>query len=101
MKYNKLIRDRLPEIMKREGKAVKTHRADDSEYIQKLKAKLVEEAAEYSRDENVEELADLMEVIYAVLAFKGVGRDAVEEMRRRKEVERGGFSGRLVLEEVT
>ncbi len=100
MKYNKLIRDRMPEIMKKQGKSVKTHVASDSEYLQKLKAKLIEEAAEYSRDENTEELADVLEVLYALMELKGVTKGEVESMRSKKAGERGTFKDRLVLEEV-
>ncbi len=101
MKYNKLIRDKIPEIIKKEGKKAKTHVAGDPEYLQKLKAKLIEEAAEYSRDENPEELADTLEVLYAILDFKGIDKKEVERMREKKAGERGTFKGRLVLEEVS
>ncbi len=101
MKYNKLIRDRMPEIYAKEGKTARTHRADDAEYFQKLKAKLIEESSEYMRDETTEELADLIEVVYAILDFKGVDRKDVEAMRTRKASERGAFKERLVLEELT
>ncbi len=100
MKYNKLIRDRMPEIMAKDGKRARTHKADDAEYLQKLKAKLIEESAEYSRDEKTEELADVLEVLYALLDFKGVSKGDVESMRKRKAEERGTFTQRIVLDEV-
>ena len=100
MKYNKLIRDKMPAIMKKDGKTVKTHVADDKEYYQKLKAKLIEESSEYSRDESTEELADVLEVVYALLEFKGVGKAEIELMREKKEGERGAFKERLILDEV-
>ncbi len=101
MKYNKLIRDKMPAIMKKDGKTVKTHRAEDKEYYQKLKAKLIEESSEYSHDESTEELADVLEVVYALLEFKGVGRSEIELIREKKASERGTFRDRLVLDEVT
>ena len=57
--YNKLVRDKIPEIIEADGKACKTHILSNDEYIAALEAKLNEEVAEYQADKNLEEMADL------------------------------------------
>ena len=64
-KYNKLVRDRIPEIIESSGRTCVTEILSDEEYLKMLDAKLDEELAEYHADQNIEELADLMEVIRA------------------------------------
>ena len=63
--YNKLVRDKIPEIIESDGKICKTEILSDEEYLKMLDAKLDEELAEYHKDQNIEELADLIVVIYA------------------------------------
>lgn len=99
-RYDKLVRDKIPVIIEAKGKSVIAHVADDTEYWTKLKEKLQEEAAEFTTDDSVEELADLLEVIEAILIFKKIDRSQLEELRQRKAVERGGFEKRIVLETV-
>lgn len=100
MKYNKLIRNRIADQRRAEGKAVITHVAEDAEYWDKLRHKLREETAEYLHDENNEELADVLEVLYAIGDFKGIERERLEEWRKQKEQEKGGFDGRIILDEI-
>lgn len=66
--YNKLVRDRIPEIIEASGKTCRTTVLNDTEYLPMLDAKLDEELAEYHKDQDIEELADLLEVIYAAIA---------------------------------
>ena len=98
--YNKLIRDRIPEIIQAEGKRFDIEIMPDAEYRQALLAKLSEEAAE-ARDASPEkltiELADLFEVIDAVLAAHGIDQGEVLRVQQERRAKRGGFEQRLKL----
>ena len=98
--YNKLVRDKIPEIIESDGKTCKTELLSDAEYIKMIDAKLDEELAEYHKDQNVEELADLMEVIYAAALARGYSLEDMEMVREKKVQERGGFEERILLREV-
>lgn len=100
MKYNKLIRDRIPEIIEKNGQKAKIRKMTDEEYLAKLDEKLAEELAEYRADGNVEELADLLEVIYAAARARGCTAEKLEEIRHEKAEKRGVFTEKLLLEEV-
>ncbi len=99
MKYNKLVRDNIPEIILSKGSTPVTHIAGDLEYEEKLIEKLFEEMEEFKKDANEEELADILEVIYAIGDNKGVSREKLEEIRLKKREERGGFEKRIILDE--
>lgn len=99
MIYNKLIRDQIPEIIAAKGQTSKTHIASDEEYWTKLKEKLTEEVAEFAKDESIDELADVMDVIAAIQSYKKFDSQAVEALRIKKRQERGGFDKRIILEE--
>ena len=99
MRYDKLVRDRIPEIIAKRGEKAVTHVADEAEYWTLLKRKLQEEAAEFVRDESVGEIADVLEVVRAICAFRGFDMAEIERVRAKKAEERGGFSGRIVLDE--
>lgn len=99
MKYDKLVRDKIPEYIKSKGGTPITHIADDAEYWQKLKEKLVEEFDEFKKDESLEEFADLLEVIDALAEYKNFDRAAIEAIKRKKAEERGKFRGRIILDE--
>ncbi len=101
MKYHKLVRDKIPEIIAHEGKKAIVRVADDTEYFLLLKEKLKEEVAEYLESENVEELADILEVIHALAKHQNIIPQQLEHVRQQKARERGQFSKRLVLLEVT
>ena len=98
-KVAKLIRDRLPAMMRSQGLRVFTRRLDDAEFLARLKDKLVEEAQEAqiagSRAELIEELADLREVTLALIAAAGTTETEVEAVRLKKRAERGGFDKRI------
>lgn len=98
--YNKLVRDKIPEIIQADGKTCKTEILSDEEYLKMLDAKLDEELAEYHKDQNIEELADLMEVIYAAVEARGYSVDELEKVRVKKAEERGGFREKVLLREV-
>jgi len=98
--YNKLVRDRIPEIIQNEGKTCVTETLSDEEYLRMLDAKLDEELAEYHKDQNIEELADLLEVIYAAAKARGYTIEELERIRVAKAAERGAFEKRILLIEV-
>jgi len=99
MKYNKLVRDKIPEYIQAKGGRPVIHIANDGEYWQKLKEKLSEEVEEFRADESPEELADVLEVIDAIVAYKKYDRKLLEEIRTKKVNERGGFGKRIILDE--
>ena len=100
-KYNKLVRDRIPEIIESSGRTCVTEILSDEDYLKMLDAKLDEELAEYHADQNIEELADLMEVIRACAVARGYSVEELEQVRAEKAAERGGFEKRILLKEVT
>ncbi len=100
MKYNKLVRDRIPEIIEGKGKRCVTRVLSDEEYIEMIDKKLDEELAEYHADKNLEELADLVEVIYAAAKARGYSIEELEAVRKKKADERGAFDDKILLLEV-
>ena len=99
--HNKLVRDRIPEIIEGSGKTCVTRILPQEEYLAALDAKLTEELAEYQADKSMEELADLLEVMMAVAEARGHSFTEVEAIRRAKAEKRGGFRERIFLESVT
>ena len=99
-KYNKLVRDRIPDIILKDHCLPTTRVLDDEEYIKELNKKLMEEVNEYLEAENIEEMVDILEVIRAILEFKGVSYDEIEEKRIKKAKKRGAFKERVYLEKV-
>lgn len=98
--YNKLVRDRIPEIIESSGKSCVTEILSDEDYLRMVDAKLDEELAEYHKDQNLEELADLMEVIYAAAIARGYTLEQLERVRADKAAKRGGFAKKILLKEV-
>jgi len=98
-RVDKLIRDRLPAIMRGQGLSVFDRRLGDAEFDARLRDKLVEEALEArsatSRAELIDELADLSEVMDALAQVNGVTKDEIEVRRLAKRAERGGFDERV------
>ena len=99
MKYNKLVRDKIPEYIKSKGGNAIVHIADDKEYWEKLKDKLQEEVKEFIEAESVEEMADVLEVIDAILDFKNFNKKELEKVKNKKADERGKFKNKIVLDE--
>lgn len=97
MIYNKLVRDRIPEIIQSKGGTCRTRILSDEEYVQKLDQKLGEELAEYLDSHNPEELADLLEVVYACAAVQGLCPADLEQIRADKAEARGGFKNKILL----
>ena len=97
IKYNKLIRDKIPEIIEADGKDYEVEKLEDDEYLKSLNTKLQEELDEYQESGEIEELADLLEIIYAILDYKDITREELERIRKEKKQERGGFSRKLLL----
>ena len=100
IKYNKLVRDRIPEIIEASGKNCGTEILSDEDYLCMIDAKLDEELAEYHKDQNIEELADLIEVIYAATKARGYTLEQLETVRAEKSEKRGIFQKKLLLKKV-
>ncbi|MDO8425620.1 MAG: nucleoside triphosphate pyrophosphohydrolase [bacterium] len=99
MRYHKLVRDKIPEIISRSGTTAIVHGANSEEYREKLREKLQEEVAEFLASGDPEELADILEVLFALAEHGGVSRESLEQIRARKAEERGAFRERIILEE--
>ncbi len=100
IKYNKLVRDRIPEIIEKSGKKAIVEELGNQAYKKYLDEKLGEELQEYLANDSIDELADLVEVIIAILKYKGIDINDFENIRKRKAEERGAFDKRLMLKEV-
>lgn len=96
----KLVRDRIPEIIAATGRIAATRILDKDEYLEELRRKLEEETEEFLKEDNLEELADILEVLRALTLAKGYSIEELEEERRRKALERGIFKERILLENV-
>ena len=86
--YNKLVRDNIPAIIKKNGGEPKTRILENLEYKKRLDEKLQEEVAEYLKDDNVEEIADIYEVITAILKYKGVTFEEFEKVALEKRLKK-------------
>ena len=99
--YNKLVRDKIPEIIQADGKKLKTRILNDEEHLEALLKKLEEEVAELAEARNVEELADVHEVLRALTAALKIHPGELEKVRSDKATKRGGFQQKIFLEEVS
>jgi predicted house-cleaning noncanonical NTP pyrophosphatase (MazG superfamily) len=96
-KYNKVIRDKIPEIIADSGKKYTLKQLDDTTFLADLEKKLIEEVNEYTESKDVEELADLLEVIYRISELRGVNSEELDEIRKDKAEKRGKFASNLFL----
>ena len=100
MQYHKLVRDRIPEVIESDGKTCIWETLSDTEYLLLLEEKLNEELAEYQQSKSLEELADLLEVVQAVVKARGWTWEELEQVRAEKAAKRGGFEKKILLKEV-
>lgn len=100
IKYNKLIRDRIPEIIEASGKKAVVEKVEGQELLNLLNKKLFEELKEYEESEEIEELADLVEVVEAILDYKNISIEEFNKIREKKNISRGKFKEGLLLVEV-
>lgn len=98
--YHKLVRDRIPEIIVSDGKTCVCETLADEDYLRLLDTKLNEELAEYQESKSLEELADLLEVLRAVVRARGWTWEQLERVRQEKAARRGGFEKKILLKEV-
>lgn len=98
--YNKLVRDRIPQIIEADGKTCIWETLSDGDYLRLLDEKLNEELTEYQQSKSLEELADLLEVMGAVVTARGYTWNQLTALRREKREQRGGFEKRILLKEV-
>ena len=96
--HNKLVRDKIPEIIENSGKCAVIRTLSRDEYLEMLDRKLTEELNEYLSDKSMEEIADLLEVIHAVVKARGSSMEEVEKIRLQKKEKRGGFEKKIFLE---
>ncbi|WP_335977103.1 nucleoside triphosphate pyrophosphohydrolase [Streptomyces sp. CA2R106] len=97
--HGKLVRDRIPQIIRENGAEPVVRTADAAEYRSRLRDKLGEEVAEFLAADDAEapeELADVLEVVHALAADLGLGPDQLEKLRAAKASERGGFTDRVI-----
>ena len=97
IKYNKAVRDKIPEIIKSSGKNCNIKKLDNSEFLVQLEKKLIEELSEYQKSKDIEELADILDVIYRISELNGVTVDELDKIRSKKEEQRGKFDNNLFL----
>ncbi len=97
--FNKLVRDRVPELLNNKDIKYRAHIADDEEFRQHLHLKLIEESLELNAERNVEEFADILEVVDAMKKYYGFSDDEIVRVKRNKKIEKGGFEKQLILEQ--
>lgn len=97
--YNKLVRDNIPKIIKEHGNTAKTSILSDEDYKKHLNLKLLEETNEYLDSGEIVELADIVEVVRAILDFEGVAFEEIDCLRKEKADSNGRFKEKIFLEE--
>lgn len=97
MEFNKLVRDKIPSVIENEGGRPVTRILELYEYSKKLEEKLDEEVAEFHESKELEELVDVLEIIYALVDLYGYSKQDLYEVYRKKHDERGGYKDRVYL----
>ena len=100
-KYDKAIRDKIPDIIKKSGNNCNVKKLSDNEFLPELEKKFREEVEEYLESKSVEELADAIEVIYRIAELKGTSKEKLEMLREEKASKRGKFNENLFLVDAT
>lgn len=100
IEYNKLVRDKIPEIIAQSEKHAICITLSDGDYLKNLDVKLIEEMKEYQESKSPEELADIIEVIYAIARARGTSVEELERICADKAKKRGGFQNRVFLKQV-
>ena len=95
--FNKLVRDKIPEIIKADGKECEIEIVSGEEKQKLLEKKLLEEVNEFMEDKNLEELADVMEVLFGLAKNLGYTEEDLINKRNKKLEERGGFKDGVIL----
>lgn len=98
--HDKLVRNRIPEILQAEGKKGRFEQVEGAAYRKRLDEKLMEEVQEFIASGALEELADIGEVMHAILEYEGISLEAFQKARQDKLVARGSFSLGYVLKEI-
>ena len=91
----KLVRDRIPEIIRNDGKKPIIEILSNEDYLKELDKKLNEEVAEYQADKSIEEMADILEVLYAVCEARGHSVEELLQVKESKREKRGGFKDKI------
>lgn len=100
-RFNKLVRDRIPEMLESKGQMCETEILSDERYLEMLEAKLMEVSAEYQSEKNIEELVDIIEVVYAIAGARGITEGELDRLRVEKATKNGRFKEKIFLKEVT
>ncbi len=100
-KYNKLVRDKIPDIIKADGGECRFHVAKKDEFAKLLNAKLHEEVLELQEKPCADEIADVLEVVEALARMNHIHLDEIKAAKKKKREERGGFHLMFVLDEAT
>lgn len=99
--YNKLVRDKILQIIEDDGrKAVYRYLNDNMEYLNELEKKLNEELKEYEDSKSLEEMADILEVLFSLCIARGYSVEELLKMREEKAMIRGSFKEKIFLERV-
>ena len=100
-KYNKAVRDKIPEIIIKNGKKCKIVSLSDNEFLIEMERKLSEELDEYLESKSENELADIIEVVHRIAELRGIPQTELEKIRKAKIIERGAFSKNYFLIDIS